>query len=218
MRIAASAPILPGSGLFCVSGEMLDGRVDGMSDQEQAGTPETNDQAGAEDAGRDAAANDDAALKGALRQEREARKASERDLRAVRAKLDALEARDKTDVERLTGERDALLKTVEERETRLRHTTARVAVLDAATKTNAVSANAVYALVRDGLEFNEDGEPTNVDEAIASAKKSEPLMFRAAAGAGDGGKREENTGREIRPGLDRLTHAYATESKTANRR
>ncbi len=163
--------------------------------------------------------NDELGEKGqaAIKAERDARKKAERDLKSAQTRLSELEGRDKSDVERLTGERDAAAKRATDTETRLRDANARSAVADAAGKVNAISTRAVYAMIRADLEFDDDGDPTNVDALIKQAQKDEPSLFRAAAGSGDGGRRDSND-REISPGLDRLTYAYEKNSRTANRR
>lgn len=110
-------------------------------------------------------------------------------LRAAEAKAQAAEDAGKSDEEK----RAHALKAAEERaadlERKLRATNARVAVTEAAAKANAISGRAVYALIREDLDYDDDGEPTNVAALIAQAKRSDPELFRAAAGDGDGGKR-----------------------------
>lgn len=105
-----------------------------------------------------------------------------------RKRVKDFEDASRTDDER----RDAALKDAESRadaaETRLRTANARSAVTDAATKANAISARAVFALIQSEIDYDDDGEPTNVPALIAAAKKDEPGLFRAAAGGGDGGK------------------------------
>lgn len=108
-------------------------------------------------------------------------------LKDAETKAQAAADAGKTDEEK----RQAALKAADERataaETRLQDANARSAVTDAATKVNAVSTRAVYALIRSDLEFDDDGEPTNVDALLKRAQKDEPSLFRAAAGSGDGG-------------------------------
>ncbi len=127
-----------------------------------------------------------------------------------RKKVEEYEASNQTESER----QQAALKAAEARaatlETRLRDLSARSAVTDAAAKANAISPRAVYALIKPDLEFDDDGEPTNVDTLIKQAIKDEPDLFRAVAGSGDGGKgngRATNTGNDlnslIRAGLGR---------------
>lgn len=94
----------------------------------------------------------------------------------------------KTEFERLTGQVDDFKAKYEQSEARYRGVVARSAVTDEATKAGAISPKAVYALIRDDVEFDKAGEPTNIAELIAQAKTDEPQLFRAAGGSGDGGK------------------------------
>jgi hypothetical protein len=66
----------------------------------------------------------------------------------------------------------------------------------------------------EALEFDAAGVATNVDAVMAPIKTKFAQMFRATqtpTGNGDGGARQPIT-REIQPGLDRLSHAYASSS------
>lgn len=193
------------------------GGGDGEGDDEGGdNTGENGDAKGASGKPDDAGDDDVAGLKNALKAERTKARNADRDLKAIRTELDTIKNAGKSDEER----RDADLKTAQARadaaEQRLQTANARVAVTDAATKANAVSINAVFALVRDDLEFDDAGEPTNVAELIAQARKDEPTLFRAASGGADGAK-QNSEARDIKPGLDRLTHAYDTQSKSAAR-
>ncbi len=115
----------------------------------------------------------------------------------ARKRLGEYESANQTESEK----QSAALKAAEDRattlENRLRATTARAAVTDAATKANAISAAAVYALIRDDLDYDDDGDPTNVPALIVQARKDEPALFRAANGAGDGGRGEPVTSRDL---------------------
>src|SRR5690606_9018795 len=86
-----------------------------------------------------------------------------------RKRVDEYENASKTELER----RDAALKAAEDRastlETRLRDLSARSAVTDAATKVNAISPRAVYALIKGDPDFDDDGNPTNVDALLKQA-------------------------------------------------
>ena len=110
----------------------------------------------------------------------------------ARKRIEEYENAGKTELEK----RDAAVKAAEDRalslEKRLRDQSARSAVTDAAAKANAISTSAVYALIRDGLEYDDEGEPTNVPALIAQARKDEPALFRAANGSGDGGRGAAN--------------------------
>ena len=164
---------------------------------------------GNDGAGGDGGAKDDdaAGLKTALQKERDRAKTAERELKKLQTRLDELDGRDKSDVERLTKERDSLADTLKERETKLREQAGRTAVYEAAREANATSSRAVYALIRDDIEFDDDGEPTNIDALIAKAKKDEPVLFRATAGSGDGGKGDDGKP-QVEPGMGRLAYAY----------
>lgn len=100
-------------------------------------------------------------------------------------------------------------------EAKLRDANARSAVTDAATKANAISVRAVMALIKSDLEFDDDGEPTNVDELIAKAKKDEPSLFKAASGKTDASATSTSTKSDVAPGLARIKQGYDRESKTA---
>lgn len=151
-------------------------------------------------------------LKDTLRKERDRAKKAERDLKALQAKVAEFENRDKSETEKLASERDAAAKRAEEHERRWRDAVGRTAVYEAAGKANAVSARAVYALIRDDLEFDDEGEPTNVDALIKTAKADEPAMFRAAAGSANGGSRDSDTKREFSNPIDRMSSAYSNKA------
>jgi hypothetical protein len=132
--------------------------------------------------------DDTAGLKSALDKERDARKVADKELKAAQKRLADLEDRDKSELEKVTGERDRLIKDLEAREARLRILTASEKVAAAATHANAIEPAAVFKLVRDDLTFDDDGQPTNVADVVADAKKQYPAMFQAASGSGDGGR------------------------------
>ena len=72
----------------------------------------------------------------------------------------------------------------------------------------------VYRLVRDEVEFGDDGKPSNVAALIEQAKTDAPEFFQRVNGSGDGGKTGDTTV-EVAPGMARLAHAY--KEKTARR-
>lgn len=154
---------------------------------------------------------------------RDARKqaaAERKKLQPLEQRLTEFENRDKSDSERLTAERDRLAKDLEERETRVRDLTARQAVYEAADNaaTGKVDRVAVYKIVRDELEYDSDGAPTNVDAVIAAAKKDHPGLFPATPGKADAGSRDSQSGPEPQTPTERLQRGYATQSTTRNRR
>lgn len=108
----------------------------------------------------------------------------------ARKRISTFESANQTELEK----REAALKAAEDRatalETRLRDLSARSAVTDAARDAKALSPRAVYATIRDDLEYDDDGMPVNVASLIKQLVKEEPALFdlRAANGSGDGGK------------------------------
>jgi small-conductance mechanosensitive channel len=113
-----------------------------------------------------------------------------RESAAYRKRVEEYESANQTEADK----REAALKAAEDRaaalETRLRDLSARSAVTDAAKDAKAISTRAVYFAIRDDLEYDDDGTPTNVDSLIKQLVKEEPALFdlRAANGSGDGGK------------------------------
>ena len=104
-----------------------------------------------------------------------------------RTKLQKIEDRDKTDLQKAQDRATELERIHGETVTQLQHERAERLVMAAAGKANATRPDALYRLVKDSLEFD-DGKPTNIDAAIKAARTEYPEFFRAAAGSGDGGK------------------------------
>lgn len=198
----------------------------GAGDDDAGGDDSDDGSSDSDDDGDD----DDLGDKGqkALKAEREradkaekAARTARRELKALNDRLAVLEAAGKPDAERqaadakrLQDERDAAVG-------RAREKAGRAALIDAATKAGARNPDAIYRSLRADLEYDEDDEPVNVADLVETARKDEPERFRPKRGgtdAAEGNRGGEATEREIKPGLDRLTHAYATSSKTKERR
>lgn len=124
----------------------------------------------------------------ALRAERDARRKAERELKALNARIAELENAGKSEEEQLKASLTSLQTEAERWKTRALESAAKVAVSDAAAKANAIEPAAIFALVSRDLDYDDDGQPTNVADVIAHARKAYPGLFRAAAGSGDGGK------------------------------
>jgi hypothetical protein len=108
-------------------------------------------------------------------------------LREAESKVQAAEDDKKPELERLLAERDRFKSEHDRLLTELQSERAERLVTTAASKANALRPDAIFRLVREGLEF-EDGKPTNVEDAIAAAKADYPELFRLVSGSGDGGK------------------------------
>lgn len=99
-----------------------------------------------------------------------------------------LENAGKSELERLTGERDSIKGKYDALASQFQTVNARAAVTEAAGRLNAIDSTAVFAIARDSLEFDGNGEPTNVEAVIKDVQKRHPALFRAANGSADGGK------------------------------
>jgi flagellar motility protein MotE (MotC chaperone) len=187
MKETAGYPPVPfGERAFlCVWRDANQGEPDEMSDQEQTNEQQTDQ---TDDKQTEQKQDDTSGLRSALQAERDARKTADKELKTLQKRLADLEDRDKSELEKVSGERDRLIKDLEAREARLRILTASEKVHSAATKANAIEPAAVFKLVRDDLTFDDDGAPTNVSEVVAEAKKQYPAMFQASSGSGDGGR------------------------------
>jgi hypothetical protein len=141
---------------------------------------------GTEGDGESGDSADLAGLKSALDKERKAARDAAKQVKALQAKLDEIENAGKPESEKLSRERDAAIQRAEAAEQRIRTANARTAVYEAVG--SLASPRAVFALIKDDLDFDDDDMPTNVTDLIAREKKADPTLFRAAAGSGDGGK------------------------------
>lgn len=133
--------------------------------------------------------DDVAGLKSALDSERTKAKTAARELKTAQQELNRLKNAGKTDEEKRDADLTEAQRRADAAETRLKTLAGRAAVTDAASKVHAISPKAVFALVKDDLTYDDDGEPTNVAAVIAEARKSDPELFRASGGSGDGGTR-----------------------------
>lgn len=98
--------------------------------------------------------------------------------------------------QRESGEFEALLRkaegTISETQTRLKLAEARNDVFAAAMRAGTGDPEAVWRLIKDDLEFSDDGKAANVDELLDTAKERHARLFddtKVSAKGGDGGKR-----------------------------
>lgn len=118
-------------------------------------------------------------------------KAIEKELNDLRAKVKDAEGVSKSESEKMAEQLKELQAKLDETSSK---GSARVA--KAAIKASAASAGATYPddipkLIEPAdVEFDDDGEPTNVDKLVAGLKKTRPALFaERKAGSGDGGPR-----------------------------
>ena len=120
-------------------------------------------------------------------------KETQEEIRALRrenakyrkAAKDATDA-EKTELERLSGERDDYKSRYERLESQYRETRAEAAFIEAATKANARSPRTLFRAYRADVAYDDDGAPTNIADLVATLLKEEPDLFRIPEG--DGGK------------------------------
>ena len=179
--------------------------------QDQQDTSQQPDGAGRDDG---KATEDVSGLKSALKQERDARKTAEKSLSDLQARIDALEAKDKTDVERLQGERDKLKADLESRETRLRDMAIRTALIGAATKAGARYPELIVDRLSAKADLDDDLNVTNADALVTAAKREYPDLFRVVDGKADGGKTDGGTDTSQLRGTSRLAYAHSQRSRS----
>jgi hypothetical protein len=95
----------------------------------------------------------------------------------------------KTLLEKAEQERDAALLTA-------RTTAARADAIDAASSAGAVKPGVVWKLIKDDIEFDDDGKATNVADLIKATKSDSPELFgevKKETRKGDGGNRGNAT-------------------------
>lgn len=110
-----------------------------------------------------------------------------------RAALKQFEDAQKTELERITGERDTYLSELETLRATIRDTQAESAFLDAAQKANAVAPKTLFRAYKSDLEYDDDGAVTNLAAVIEKAQADEPTLFRQSTGSADGGRKGEAT-------------------------
>lgn len=99
----------------------------------------------------------------------------------------------KTELEKLQGDVNRYKTEAESASTQLRELQARAAVQDAVGGMNTIDPATVVDLAMPHLTYGDDGKPENVDTVLARLKTERPRLFPAAAGSGDGGKRNGAT-------------------------
>ena len=131
---------------------------------------------------------------------------------------DALQAKLKEHEDAKLSETEKTTKRVGELETTNQTLTNRIKELTAeniAAKAGAIDPDLIASKLKDQLEMGDDFVVTNADAAIAKLREKHPQQFRATttpSGGADQGARQPVT-RDVQPGLDRLSHAYASSSK-----
>lgn len=116
--------------------------------------------------------------KAALAAERKARREADKTAKELAARLAEYEQRDMTEAQKLAAERDTLAAERDQWRTRAQQTAVANAVTAEAVKLGTVDTDAVVQLLRDRIDVDDDGQPTNVAKAVADLAKSKPYLFR----------------------------------------
>ena len=127
-----------------------------------------------------------------LRGEEKAGKAAAKERDELKARLDAIEAEKLSDGERVQKERDDAIAKAQAAETTLRDQAIRLAVYGQRDALGLASADlAIAALDRSKVEFDADGQPTNVTDLLTALIEREPILkgtpTKVAVPATDGG-------------------------------
>lgn len=108
-------------------------------------------------------------------------------------RLKELEDRDKSEVERLTAERNELLEKVNQHEKAAKDRVTREAFQSEAQRAGALKPDALFRLA-EGLEIDDDGQPTNTKTVIKSLRDAYPELFNNSDADGSAGR-----GRAVKP-------------------
>lgn len=105
--------------------------------------------------------------------------------KAAADELATLREANKTEAQRLTEAAEKASREAEEWRGKYRALGIKQAILDAATTANTTDAESVYLHLRDTVQLDDDGQPTQLDAAVKALAKRKPHLFRAAPGARD---------------------------------
>jgi chromosome segregation ATPase len=112
----------------------------------------------------------------------------------LQKRIDDLEAKDKSELERTQAERDKLKADLDARETRLRDMSARTALTTAVTKAGAKHPDLIVDRLLRDADIDDELNVKNADALVAAAKKDFPDLFRVVDGGADGGRgRQESS-------------------------
>lgn len=109
-------------------------------------------------------------------------------------KFTSFEDANKSDREKLETELNRYKTEAESATKELREFRAREALRDAVNALpNVYDPSTVVDLAMSLVEYDDSGQPANIEDALATLKERRPKLFPAAAGSGDGGKGGNST-------------------------
>lgn len=141
---------------------------------------------------------------------REVRKATEK----ATAEAATAEANAKKSLEeKLQSENDSLKSRLREREARDEFTRAAQKL-----KAPPRSAHAVFELGKSHLEYDKEGQPTNIKDVLADLQEEFPELFGIDKQTVNAGERDAETSPKGLFGVSRMANAYAESGKANGRR
>lgn len=105
-----------------------------------------------------------------------------------RKQVKGFEDAEKSELQRLTDATSEWESKYSELESKYRNTIAEREFIRAATEAKAVAPRTLFRAYKSDIEFDDDGNVTNLSDVIDRARADEPGLFRSTGGDGDGGK------------------------------
>lgn len=123
--------------------------------------------------------------KAALDAERKARRDAERQLKTLNEQLKGYEDANKTELQKAADRAAAAEQAASQWQARFTDSTIRAAVTDAAVAASAIDPATIYALIRDGISLDDDGNPQGIEKSIGELRKSKSFLFSTTPGLRD---------------------------------
>lgn len=142
------------------------------------------------------------------------------DLKAKAARLDELEAAQKSELEKTQDKLAALERERDDARLAAQETALRSSIIAEAAKKNVVDPDAVLALVdRSSLEFDSDGSPKNVESVVSALLDAKPYLTGKNGGgsADQGGRGTPRVQQVTREELRSMTDAEFLKAKSEGR-
>jgi len=180
--------------------------VDQNDNQNQDG--QNGDQGGQQDDRTFTQADVDRIVKDRLARAKAAPPADYEDLKAAKARLDELETANATELEKAQKRAADLERQASDATARAQEALLRSSVVAEAARKNVIDPDAAVALLdRSAIEFDADGNPTNIADAMDSLLKAKPYLTGGSrAGSADLGARGgDGKGQLSRDALKNMT-------------
>lgn len=127
------------------------------------------------------------------------------DLKKKAARLDELEAANKSEIEKLTEAAAKEKERADKAEANFRSLSVRFAVTASAGKLGFIDPEDAYRFLdAEDIDYDDNGEPKNIDKLLGSLAKAKPHLVRGSTnGSGDGGPRGNDapSGTDINAGI-----------------